>query len=94
MQHIMQLPVVLWRNPVKVREFYEKLVTCVQALETMVTLQEINSTVFFLIDKIPGIRAELVRNNDNWEEWNFQRFVENPQKVDWQKSPGIKHISF
>ena len=56
--------------------------TCVQALETMVTLQEINSTVFFLIDKIPGIRAELVRNNDNWEEWNFQRFVENPQKVD------------
>lgn len=51
-----------------------------KALETMVTPQEINSIVFFLIDKIPGIRAELLRNNDNWEEWNFQRFVEKPQK--------------
>ena len=56
---------VLRKNPVEIREFYERLVTRVQALETMVTLQEINSVVCFLIDKIPGIRAELVKNDDN-----------------------------
>ena len=32
-QRIMQLPVVFGKNPLKVHEFYEKLVTHVQALE-------------------------------------------------------------
>ena len=55
----------------------------VQVLETMGKLQEINRIVCFLIDKLPGIREKRVIQNDNWEEWNFQRFVENQQK--WTK---------
>ena len=55
----------------------------VQVLETMGKLQEINRIVCLLIDKLPGIREKRVIQNDNWEEWNFQRFVENQQK--WTK---------
>ena len=52
----------------------------VQALETMGKLKEINGIVCVLIDKLPGIREKRVIHDDNWEEWNFQRFVEDQQK--------------
>lgn len=44
----MQLPVVFGKNLVKIREFYKKLVTHVQTLETMGKLEEINGIVCLL----------------------------------------------
>ena len=46
-------------------------------MEAMGKLQEINGMVRLLIGKLPGIRAELVINVDNWQEWNFEGFLEN-----------------
>ena len=37
-----------------------------------------NSIVRHLINKLPG--AELVIDDDNWQGWNFQRFVKNLRK--------------
>lgn len=51
--------------------------THIQAMEAMGKLQEINGMVRLLIGKLPGIRAELVINVDNWQEWNFEGFLEN-----------------
>ena len=68
---------VFGKNSLKVREFYEKLVTHVQSLEMMEKLQE---KARLLIDKLPGIRAEFVINDDNWQELNFQGFVKNLRK--------------
>ena len=52
----------------KIHEFYEKLVTNVQALETMGKLREMNGYVRMTLDKLIGIRADLVRTDDNWQE--------------------------
>ena len=64
----MQLLVVLRQNALKVRKFYEKLMTQVQSLETMKKLQEINVIVQLLIDKLHETRAELVVNDGNCQE--------------------------
>jgi len=32
------------------------------------------------IDKLQGIRGDLVRTDDNWREWNFSQFVEALRK--------------
>ena len=29
-----------------------------------------------ILDKLQGIQGNLVRNNDNWRDWNFQQLVE------------------
>lgn len=63
---------VFGKNLVKVCEIYEKFV---QVLEPIGKLQKNNSIVCLFVDKLPGIRAELVINDDNWQEWYFQRLV-------------------
>ena len=60
-QNILSLPVIAGTNPVRINEFYEKLMTSVQSLDTMGKLKEINGHVRTTIDTLPGIRAELVR---------------------------------
>lgn len=68
---------VFGKNSLKVRQFYEKLLTHVQYLEMMEKLQE---KARLLINKLPGIRAEFVISDDNWQELNFQGFVKNLRK--------------
>ena len=50
-QYIMQLPVAFGKNLVKIREFFKKLVTHVQTLETMGKLEEINGIICLLFDQ-------------------------------------------
>ena len=52
----------------------------VQSLETLGKLTEISGYVRMSIDKLQGIRGDLVRTNDNWREWGFQKFVEALRK--------------
>ena len=42
-----------------------------QALETMNKLKEPIDYVRLTLDKLPGIRADVVRLDDNWQEWDF-----------------------
>ena len=51
--------------------FFEKLGISVQALETMNKLKELNGYFRLTLDKLLGIRADLVRLDDNWQEWDF-----------------------
>ena len=39
-----------------------------QVLETMGKLKDIRSFVGMLLDKLPGIQADLVRLDDNWQD--------------------------
>ena len=79
-QNIMALPTLTGSNPAKIHEFYEKLVFNVQSLETLGKLKEINGYVRMSIDKLEGIRSDLVRTDDNWKEWDFPLFVEALRK--------------
>lgn len=67
-QNIMALPTITSSNPRKIHEFYEKLVFNVQSLETLGKLKEISGYVRMSIDKLQGIRGDLVGTDDNWRE--------------------------
>ena len=80
-QEILALPTVyLHRNissqDVKtIHDFYEKLLTHVQALDTMGKLNEIKGYVRMTLDKLPDIRADLVRTSEDWQDWNFEQLL-------------------
>ena len=72
----MVLSVITETNPTRINEFYEKLVTNIQTLESMGKEKDIyRGYVRLTLDKLPGIRADLVRLDDNWQEWRFPQLV-------------------
>ena len=79
-QEIMGLPVVNGTNPKTIHEFYSKLIKHVQALETMGKLNMINGYVRTVLDCLPDIKSHKVRNEDNWQEWEFLQFVTTLEK--------------
>jgi len=62
-QSIMGLPVITGTNPARICEFYEKLVTNIQTLESMGKEKEIRGYVRLTLGKLPGIRLD-----DDWQE--------------------------
>ena len=84
-QCIMGLSVITETNPTRINEFYEKLVTNIQTLESMGKEKDIRGYVRLTLDKLPGIRADLVRLDDNWQEWRFPKLVE-ALKNGWERN--------
>ena len=41
---------------------------------------KLKGNVRMTLDKLPGIRADLVRNDDKWQQWSFPHLVEAIQK--------------
>ena len=58
-------------NPKKISEFSEKLTYCVQALQTLKKLEQVNGAVSMTLDKLPAIRGDLVRTDPDWESWDL-----------------------
>ena len=67
-QCITSLPVTQNSHPNRTHAFYEKLIISVQVPDTMNKLKEINWYVRLTLDKLPGIRADLVRIDEEWQE--------------------------
>ena len=80
-QCLIGLQTVHGTQPWKIHDFHHKLVINVQALETMGKFVEINGYVRHILDKLLGRRADLVRMDDDWQEWKFPQLVEAPRKV-------------
>ncbi len=76
-QCIIGLPKIPIADPAKVHKFYETLASHVQTLETLGRLKEIGGLVRGTLDKLPGIRADLVRLDDKWQHWGFVQLVES-----------------
>ena len=69
--HIMcitSLPVIKGSHTDPITDFYEKLSLTVQALETIKKVGEINIYARITLDKLPGIRGDLVPSDDNWQK--------------------------
>ncbi|XP_028415664.1 uncharacterized protein LOC114539027 [Dendronephthya gigantea] len=89
-QNLMNLPTIQGTNPGKIHTFYDKLVFNVQSLETLGKLKEVNGYVRMTLDKLEGIRGDLVRTDDGWRQWDFVKLVDalrkwterNPTRVD------------
>ena len=70
-QSMMSLPTVTQNSAGKIHDFDKKLVTYCQALGTMAKLKDINEYVRLALDKLTIISANLVRRDDDWQEWDF-----------------------
>ena len=75
-REILDLPTVTNANPKKISEFSETLNYCVQALQTLNKLEQVNGAVSMTLDKLPGIRGDLVRTDPDWERWDFAQLSE------------------
>ena len=73
---MLDLPTVTNTNPKKISEFSETLNYCVQALQTLNKLEQVNGAVSMTLDKLPGIRGVLVRTGQDWERWDFAQLSE------------------
>ena len=85
-QNITSLPVIRGNYPNKIHEFYAKLLTSVQALESMGKLAEVNGLTRATLDKLEGIQSNLVLLDKTWQDWKFPNLVEALK--DWtQRNP-------
>ena len=72
----MDLPLIDGVHLSQIHQFYERLLYDVQSLETMRKLQQVNGNVSLTIDKLSGIRGDLARNDDNWQDNDFFELCE------------------
>jgi hypothetical protein len=79
-QNIMSLPVISGANPKKIGEFYKELRYNVQSLETMGKLADVKGNVRSTLEKLKGIKADLVRGNEGWQNWSFINLLEQLKK--------------
>ena len=75
MKEILELPYTSTGNPKRIHEFHDKLSHNVQSLETLNSLHEVNGMVSLTLDKLPIIRKDFVRNDPEWETWDFVKFT-------------------
>jgi hypothetical protein len=67
-EEIVNLPSLTNTRPEKIDPLYKKLVYCVQSLETLGKLQEVNGYVRLTLNKVPGIRRDLVRTEPKFTD--------------------------
>lgn len=74
-QNIIGLPAISGVNPMKIHQFYDVLSFNVQALKMLGKLKEENGYARMSIDKLPRLRGDLIRTGENWQVWDFSKFV-------------------
>ena len=71
-KNIMSLPVITGTNPKKIDEFYRQLSYNVHSLDTMGKLADVKGNVRSTLDKLKGIKPDLVRGHEDWQDWGFK----------------------
>ena len=75
-EEIFDLPTVPNASPKKTCEFSEKLTSCVQILQKINKLEQLNGAASMTLDKLPAIRGDLVHTVPNWEKWDSAQLFE------------------
>ena len=83
MEEIINLPVVRGSNYAKIQEFYEKVSKNYDALLTMGEADMLRGFVISTLNKLPHVKPDLVRTDDDWEDWDMEAFISGLQK--WLK---------
>ena len=81
----MSLPAINGANPKKVTEFYRQLRYSVQSLETLGKLADVKGNVRATLDKLKGIKSDLVRGREGWQDWGFNDLLDQLKK--WRDRP-------
>lgn len=69
------LPVIAGSQPSKIHKFCQTLNYNVQSLETLGKLSSCFYMVRGVLDKLPGIKAELVSGKVGWQDWGFTELI-------------------
>ena len=70
-KNIMELPIITGTNRRKVKEFYKLLRFNVQSLNTLGRLADVKGNVRSTLDKLKGIKADLVRGSKGRSDWGL-----------------------
>ena len=76
----MGLPVITDTNAAKVNEFYKNLLYNTQALETLGKLDKVSGMTRSVLEKLKGIKADLVRGSEGWQDWDLTRLIAELKK--------------
>ena len=74
-QNIMDLPTVNGTQPAKVHGFYKTLLYNVQSLETLGKLERVNGMVRSVLEKLKGVKADLVGGDESWQDWDLSQLL-------------------
>ena len=61
----------------KVRDFYERLSKNFDAFQTLREEDMLRGFVMTTLKKLPQVKPDLARVDDNWEEWDMKELIEN-----------------
>ena len=81
-QNIANLPVITGTQPAPIHEFYKKLVYIVQSLETLGKLKDVTGNARSVLDKLKGVEVDLVREEIDWQDWDFPRLIKAFEKLE------------
>ena len=79
----MSLPSFHNTNITRIHNFYDRLTTNLNALNTLETTKNINGYLRFTMDKLSRVRGNLLRTDDNWKSWMFYELIKALKK--WTK---------
>ena len=74
-QNIPDLPMVKGSEPSEVNNFYKVLLFNVQSLETLGKIERVNGMTRSVLDKLSGIKSDLVKGQGNWQEWDLAHLI-------------------
>ena len=80
---IINLPVIRGTNYWKISSFYEKLSKSFDALQTLGKGDTLTGLVMTTVNKLPHVKPDVVRIDDEWEQWRMEDLIENLAK--WLK---------
>ena len=90
-ENIRNLPVITGTQAVKIHEFYHTLMYNMQSLETLGKLSGLFFMVRGVLDKLQGIKAELVSGHKDWQSWDFANLLQALQN--WKEIHPIAESS-
>lgn len=67
----------------KIQEFYEKVSKNHDALLTLGEADMLWGFIMMTLNKLPQVKPDLVRTDDNWEDWDMEAFIDGLKK--WLK---------
>ena len=80
MDEIINLTPVKGTSYDKVRAFYERFSESFASLQTLGEEYILSGFVMTTLKKLPQVKPDLVRVDDNWEEWDMKELIENLRK--------------
>ena len=80
MDEIINLTPARGSNYSKVQESYEKLSKNLDALLTLEEVEKLHRFVLATLNKLPQVKPDLVRVDENWEDWSMEDLIDALQR--------------